>query len=385
VYKQGLKFILLISLSALLLAAGCSGINLSRGIVPRENDWIMTGGTSEQHNIAKSIVNPPLEAVWSYNLDAGIGFSALSVSDEVLFVNNLQGEMYGIDISSGGKIGQINFLGKDANSTPLIMGNDVIVTFAGDTKYSIASYSLVGAEINWRKKLGDIQTSPIMKDGYIYTGTLGGKFYKLDKNGKIIWFFKAGSPIHSTCAVSGDKAVFGTDKGNIFCINTSDGSKKWEFKAGAPVFASPLAFEDKIFIGSDDSNYVCIDINTGSKIWSQNLKTKIFSGSTLFNSSAVIFGGVDGNLYSLNIKDGSVNWKFHSYGVITASPITSGSNVYFSSYDRKIYCINGNDGKELWSYEMEGKGKTSPVIWKNFLFTADDQNVICFTHKKDAK
>jgi len=71
--------------------------------------------------------------------------------------------------------------------------------------------------------------------------------------------------------------------------------------------------------------------------------------------------------------------------VITASPITSGSNVYFSSYDRKIYCINGNDGKELWSYEMEGKGKTSPVIWKDFLFAADDQNIICFTRKKDAK
>jgi len=34
---------------------------------------------------------------------------------------------------------------------------------------------------------------------------------------------------------------------------------------------------------------------------------------------------------------------------------------------------------------MNGRqGKTTPVIWKNFLFTADDIDVICFTHKNDA-
>lgn len=380
-----MKYILAIWLTVLILAAGCSGINLSRAIVSGEYDWIMAGGSPEQHNIAKSIVNPPLEVVWSHNLDAGIGYSAFAVSDEVVFVNNLQGEMYGLDISSGGKVGQINFLGKDANTTPLLMGNDVIVTFAGDNKYSIASYSLIAGEINWRKKLGDIQTSPVMKDDYIYTGTLGGKFYKLDKNGKLIWFFKTGPPIHSTCAISGDKVVFGTDKGNIFCLNTENGSKNWEYKTDGPVFAAPLAFDDKIFIGSDDSNYVCLDINSGKKIWSQNLKTKIFSGSALFNSAAVVFGGVNGKLYSLSVKDGSVNWTFRSYGVITGSPVASGNNIYFTSYDRHVYCINGFKGEKLWSYKMEGKGKTSPVIWKNFLFAADDQNVICFTHKTNAK
>ncbi len=379
-----MKFLPAILLSGLVLASGCSGINLSRAIVTDEDDWIMSGGSPEQQNIAKSFVNPPLEVVWSYNLDAGIGYSALAVSDDAVFVNNLQGEMYCIDVSSGGKIGQINFLGKDANTTPLILGNDVIVTFAGDKKYSVISYSLLGGEINWRKWFGDIQTSPVLKDDCIYFGTLGGRFYKLDRNGKMIWFFKAGSPIHSTCAVSGDKVVFGSDRGNIFCLSASSGLKNWEYKAGAPVFAIPMAFEERIFIGSDDSNYVCLDINTGNKIWTRNLKTKIFSGSALFKSEAVIAAGVDGNLYSLSIKDGSVNWKFHSGGVITGSPVVSGNNIYFASYDRNIYCVNGTTGEKLWSYEMDGKGKTSPVIWRNFLFAADDQYVYCFTHRTNA-
>jgi outer membrane protein assembly factor BamB len=379
-----LKLAFSITLFFLIIAAGCSGIDLSRRINPGEADWVMAGGVSEQHNIAKSVISPPLEVKWSYNLDAGIGYSAISVSDEVVFVNNLQGEMYCLDIATGGKIGQVNFLGKDASTTPLLLGNDVIVTFAGDKKYSIASYDLEAGELNWRKRLGDIQTSPVMKDDYIYLGTLGGKFYKLDRNGKVIWFFKAGSPIHSTCAVSGDKAVFGTDKGSIFCINTPDGSMRWEHKTGAPVTAAPLVYSNKVFIGSYDSSYICLGIDSGNKIWSQNLKTKIFSGSTLFDASSVVFGGIDGYLYSLNAEDGSIKWKFLTQGVITSAPLTSGNYIYFTSYDRKVYCLNGKTGSELWSYEMEGKGKTTPVIWKNFLFTADDIDVICFTHKNDA-
>jgi len=86
-----------------LIASGCSGIDLSRRINPGEADWVMAGGVPEQHNVAKSIVSPPLEVVWSYNIDAGIGYSAIAVSDEVVFVNNLQGEMYCLDIASAGK------------------------------------------------------------------------------------------------------------------------------------------------------------------------------------------------------------------------------------------------------------------------------------------
>jgi eukaryotic-like serine/threonine-protein kinase len=365
-----------------LFWSGCTGVHLSQMIVPGSDDWLMSGGLPEQHNISKSVIEPPLELVWSYNIDAGIGYSAISVSDGVVFVNNLQGEMYCIDVSTGGKIGQLNFLGKEANTTPLIDGNDIYVAFAGDNKYSLVCYNLLEGDIKWRRRLGYIQTSPVLKNAYIYAGSINGKFYKLDKSGRIEWKFNSGSPIHSTCAILGDKAVFGNDDGYIYCIGTADGLSEWKFKTGGPIMAAPLVFNDKVFIGSYDSNYYCLDIDSGSKVWSTNLKTKLFSGSTLFNDSSVVFGGIDGNLYSININNGSVNWTFNTNGVITSTPLASGRYIYFSSYDRFLYCVDGNNGKALWSYEMEGKGKTSPVIWRDLLFAADDIDLICFKHKK---
>lgn len=375
--------ILLISVPIWYLT-GCGGVHLSQQIVTGADDWLMSGGVPQQRNVAKSVLEPPLEVVWSYNIDAGIGPSAISVSDGVVFVNNLQGEMYAIDIGSGGKIGQINFLGKEAGSTPLVENNNVYVTYAGDKKYSIACYNMLDGNVKWRRNLGYIQSSPVMKDDYIYTGSLDGRFYKLSKKGSVEWKFHTGSPIHSTCAIEGNNAVFGADNGYIYCVDLSGGHEVWKFKTGESVMTTPLIFNNKAYLGSYDSNYYCMDINSGSKIWSVNLKTKLFSGSTLLDST-VIFGGIDGALYCLSINDGSQKWKFLTKGVITSTPVTSGKFVYFTSYDRKVYCVDGITGKELWSYEMDDKGKTSPVIWRDMLFTADDVNIICFKPKKNAE
>jgi outer membrane protein assembly factor BamB len=368
-----------------IFISGCTGVHLNQQIISDPMDWTMCGGVPEQHNVSKTVMEPPLELIWSYNIDAGLGYSVISVSDGIAFVNDLQGEMYSLDISSGGKIGQINFLGKDANTTPLIDGNDVYVTFAGENNYSVLCYSLLNGNIKWKRNVGYIQTSPILKNDYFYTGALNGRFYKFSKTGRIEWRYKAGSPIHSTCAISGDKAVFGDDEGYVHCVGIEDGLSLWKFKTGESVVTTPMIYNEKVFLGSYDSNYYCLDLNTGTKLWSRNMETKLFTGATLFNDSTVIFGGIDGNLYCLNTADGSLKWKFHTGGVITSTPLTSGKYVYFTSYDRNVYCVDGTNGKSLWNYEMEGKGKTSPVIWRDMLFTANDVEVLCFKHGQNAQ
>ena len=77
-----------------------------------------------------------------------------------------------------------------------------------------------------------------------------------------------------------------------------------------------------------------------------------------------------------------MNWVFPTKGVITSTPLSSGNYIYFSNHDYMTYCIDGNTGELKWSYELEGRGRTSPVIWKNYLFIASDYLVYCFTTEK---
>ena len=125
-------------------------------------------------------------------------------------------------------------------------------------------------------------------------------------------------------------------------------------------------------------------MDSGTAIWKKNFGTKFLGGTSVYKNKDVIFGGVNGVLYSLNAADGSENWHKETRGTIGSSPLSSGDYIYFTSYDFNIYCVEGISGKELWKYELEGKSKTSPVIWRDFLVVAADKIVYCFG-KNDLK
>ena len=365
-----------------LLLYNCTGISLSQKINVSDGDWLEAGGAANQQNISYFNLQPPLDLKWSFDIDAGVGFSAIAVSDAVVLVNSLAGDLIAFDISGGGKLGKLNYLGRDAGTTPLINGNNVIFSFAGDRDYSLISYDLENGKNNWRIDLGFLQTSPIMHNGFVYAGSLDGIFFKVDaKTDSIMWKYDAKAQIHSTCAIDSDYAVFGADNGGIYCVNLTDGSLKWKTMAGGPVVATPLIFDNKVFVGSYDSCYYCLNLSDGVLVWKKNIHTKILGGSSLFNAQNVIFGGVDGNLNSLKASDGSSSWVVHTKGVIGSSPLCSGPNIYFTSYDFNIYCIEGSSGSQLWNYELEGKSRTSPVIWRDYLVVAADKVVYCFIKK----
>lgn len=365
-----------------VLLAACSGLQVDKSITVSPDDWVMAGGTPEQSHVSGYVLAPPLSLIWDYNIEGGVGPAGITSSDAVVFVNALQGEMFTFDVSSGGKIGNIKFLGKDASTAPLILGNDVILSYAGDKKYSLASYNLLHGKINWRKNYGDLQTSPVMKDGNIYFGSLNGSFYKVDIFGGIRqWKFNSTSQIHSTCAVNENSVVFGNDDGIVYCLNTAGGEKKWEFKTGGPVISTPMIVNETVYIGGDDSIYYAINIEDGQVKWKKNLHSKMIGGSAAFADSFAVSGCVDGNIYCLNRNTGEVKWKFTTGGTIASAPVVSGDFIYVGSYDSYIYALDAKSGSLLWRYELENKVKTSPIVWKDFLFAAADEIVYCFSSR----
>jgi outer membrane protein assembly factor BamB len=367
---------------AVIIFSSCSGIKVSKDIIISEGDWIMAGGSPEQTNASAYELSPPLELMWDYNLDGGSGKNSITVSDAVVFVTTMPGEMYSIDISSGGKIGKLNFLGKDAQTAPVILGNDVILSYAGDKKYSLCLYDMKNSLIKWHRYYGDIQGSPVLKGEYIYFGDLLGRFYKVRvRDGAMIWKFESGSVINSSSAVAEESVVFGNSAGKVSCLNLNDGSLKWLFETQGPVYSSPMIYGNNVYIGSEDSFMYCLSLGNGTQVWKTNLNSKIISGSALSGSN-VITGCVDGNIYSVNSESGEINWKFASGGAIVSSPVVSGRFIYFTSLDAGLYCISTENGDLLWSYRLENKSRTTPVIWRNYLFTVGDKILYCFRGKQ---
>ncbi|MEO8512172.1 MAG: PQQ-binding-like beta-propeller repeat protein [Ignavibacteria bacterium] len=374
--------LILIVLSVCMFFPSCSGITVDKEIKVSQDDWVMSGGSPEQQHVSKYTLAPPLNLMWDYNIEGGVGPNGITASDAVVFVNALQGELFTFDVKTGGKIGNLKFLGKDCSTAPLIIGNDVILTYAGDKNFSLASYDISQGKINWRKNYGDIQTSPILKDGYIYFSGLNGYFYKVDKNtGAKIWKLNTKGQVHSTCAIGDGIAVLGNDKGFIIGVDINTGAEKWKVETGQPVISTLMIYGEHVYIGANDSNYYKIGLMDGAISWKVNLHTKIIGGAAIDINGNIITGCVDGSIYSLSNALGEVNWKTQTNGTIISSPIISGNFIYVSSYDSYIYSLDVTTGKILWSNLLENKVKTTPVIWKDYLFVAADEIVYCFTNK----
>lgn len=378
--ENGFQKILLL---LLFLLNSCTGVKVDRDVEVSTDDWVMGGGNIYQNNNSVYRLYPPLYLQWEYNLDGGTGKNSIVVADAVVFVNVMHGYLYLLDVSTGGKIGSLNFLGKDAQTAPVILGNLVILAFAGDKKYSLICYDVKNSFTKWRKYYGDIQASPVYFDGSIFFGDLLGRFYKVDAaSGQLHWKYESRYLINASCVISDSLVVFANSRGAITCLDTRNGKPVWQFNTGGPVYCNPMIHEGVVYAGSEDSIYYAIKLADGSVLWKFNSSSKIISGSALYNES-VIFGCVDGKIYSLNKISGAINWSFTTNGVITASPCVSGDVLYITSFDSYLYCLSASTGEMLWSYKFENKLRTTAVVWKNFLFVTADNVLYCFSNKQE--
>ena len=76
----------------------------------------------------------------------------------------------------------------------------------------------------------------------------------------------------------------------------------------------------------------------------------------------VYVGGIDGNLYAVELKNGKQVWKYETDSQITSSPKVENGRVYFGAVDRHVYCLDAQTGTLLWKYATEGAVVSSPVL-----------------------
>lgn len=349
-------------------------------------DWYFAGGNPERTNISKSDKNIslPLKLLWTYNTDASYSKYSISVCDRIVFTSNLKGDVYAIDISSGKSIGSFATKGKSSNSTPVINDNNIIVTAAGGEKNPVISYNYSSGMTNWERNIGDIYSSPNLKNDFIYITTYYGNIYKLNvKTGLSDWDLKTvnsnSNPgqFFAGPTIADNIVLAGNTNGYLYALNNSDGKIFWQFKTNSQIYSDAAFFNNRIYFGSNDGFFYCLD-TAGSLIWKKELKTKILSSPT-FYKDIVVIAGVDGNIYGLDTVKGSNKWIFGTNGAVRASPLVHKNLIFIGSYDNYFYCINADDGKLMWKYLTEGRIRTSAVIWNEYVLVGcDDKQIYCF-------
>lgn len=255
------------------------------------------------------------------------------------------------------------------------------------------------SNLKWKFKTEDrIFSSPIVKNGVVYTGSEDGFLYAIEeKSGNLIWKFKTDGAIHSSPSLFNDIIYFGSFDGYYYAVNSKDGKFLWKFKTGGEhwlgeigmwgmkpetqymedlwdfYLSSPVVYQHKktafILFGSSDGNVYSLDAKTGSLKWKFKTNGPVH-GTPVIDKNKVYIGGWDAVLYALNIETGAEIWHFATgtqtgFKGIQSSIAVSDGNVYFGAREPFFFALNAETGKLIWKYNAENSWILSSAVVKD--------------------
>lgn len=248
-----------------------------------------------------------------------------------------------------------------------------------------------GPPLAWKASgLGNGFASFSIAEGRLYTqGQTERRQYVMAFNvadGEKLWETENGRSYRNgfgdgprgTPTVDGDRVYAVGSRGDLICVQASDGEMVWaidlleKFRADNPTWGlseSPLVDGDRIIVtpGGAAAGIVALDKLTGEVIWESDADRAAYSSPIVAETGAVrqyiaftASGGV-----GVRSSDGKVLWRYKRVANRTANiatPILRGNHVFFSS-------AYGTGGALL---ALEGDG--DDVSAKEVYFTSEMQN-----------
>ncbi|MDP3784997.1 MAG: PQQ-binding-like beta-propeller repeat protein [bacterium] len=239
------------------------------------------------------------------------------------------------------------------------------------------------------------KSTPVLDAEKIYFGSDSGNFWALNQSdGAVAWKYKVGwhakgKSIFSAPALYKDLIYFGAYDGNVYALNKSTGKPKWIFMEADWVGSSPAVAPDLnlLFIGLEfglwnkRGGIVALDLNTGEKKWGYVMSQYVHSSPAYAPSKQVVaVGGNDSTVYLFRAKDGKLLWNHKVGGEVKASLAFSEKQdvLFFGAFDGKLYALDLAKGQEVFSYQTGSAIYSTPLVHDDKVFVSSmDKHLYC--------
>ena len=295
----------------------------------------------------------------------------------IVYMGSSDNNMYALNADNGNLIWKYTANGQFQYSSP-ILANGIL--YAGCTDNNLYAFDPLAGKLIWKFATnGAIESTSYydVNTNSIFVGSDDHNFYKLDaSNGSLLWKFSTWGNVSTTPVVSNGIVYFGSDDSYLYALNVSDGSVKWKYYAGN-IFnsSSPVLYNGNVLIGTRDGNLFSIDMVSGKLMW-------LFStgGISLELSSPVIYKGlvyiagwynssftVPGSVYGIDAKTGIINIQTLNKLGFSCTPDIYNGNLYISADDGNVYSVNAVNGTINWYANILPNSAIS-LAYHNYVF-----------------
>jgi outer membrane protein assembly factor BamB len=105
--------------------------------------------------------------------------------------------------------------------------------------------------------IGRVVGTPVLKDGLLYVGDLGGVVHCLDaKSGAILWTHRTEAPIWGCLLAADNRLYVGNTDGVLHVLRTGRRKKVLaRIEMGAPLYSRPALVGDALYLATADRLY----------------------------------------------------------------------------------------------------------------------------------
>ncbi len=369
--KQRIEIVMILSLlcacTVLLQAADWP---FSRG------DELATGAVNEELPVE-------LDVVWKHTLpDSGYEATAVIV-EGIVYVGDVDGTFYAYRLSDGHevwkqKIEDSGFLaGAAFHENRLYVGDFNGVIRALDAKD--------GKELWQYQAKGESYAAPNVVDGRVLATNEAGELVALKaESGELEWQFQIEAPLRCwPTVVEGRVLLAGCDE-RVHAVDVATGKEVASVDIDGPTGATPAMFQGHALFGTEQGSFYSINSQNMEINWRYRDAESIDAIHTAaaVNSQVAVYGTQGKLAYALKPMTGQVAWTFPVRSHVESSPVIAGDSAFLATKRGMIHRVDVNSGKELWNYEAGGDFQASFAFADGKLVIGNtDGTLYCFGAK----
>jgi outer membrane protein assembly factor BamB len=371
------KHLVLLCLSALVLAAACSK---EKNVEP----------PAELVDFKASMT---IDRVWSVSTGGGDDHMRLAlapvVEGDVLYAAGDGGDVLAIDAKTGRKIWKADV------DLPLSAGPGVgegLVLVGSPDGDLVALDAAQGTE-RWRTTLGgEILARPVAGDAMVVVHTVDGTVHGLKAaDGTQVWTYEQPVPrlsLRGTAppVIAGDSAICAFDNGKVASLGLADGDLLWSATVATPRGRTELqrlvdidsAVEvagDDIFVVGYQGRAAMLARNSGQIWWARDVSS--YRGLTLDDSSLYV-STAEGAVLSLSRRDGTEQWRQNGLRLrgLTA-PAVDGTAIVVGDFEGYVHWLDRDSGEMAARSSAGGDRITNaPVAAHGMVFVQSDGGTV---------
>jgi outer membrane protein assembly factor BamB len=290
--------------------------------------------------LGRSIVSPTFRVDWGFEPErAGAFLNSPCVTEDRIYIGaahrdgfQQSGEVYVLGRSTG----RPEWSWSDQSQLRPIFGTPCYFELKllvgeglhADSNCKLSCLNSTSGEKIWEfVTKGHVESSPLVSDGRVYFGAGDDGLYCLEvESGKSIWHFEnlhidASPVVHNGVVYVG--SYWADDSRHkdlrLIALSAATGELIWSVPVDVSTYQKPAIGGEFVYFSVGAGNYessgpkpagavIVLEAATGRQAWRTDLPDSVF-GTPLLIEDSLVVGCRNGSVYSLDRKDGRIQWE----------------------------------------------------------------------------